>query len=640
MMATIGEALRIAAGYLDGGQLDDARLVLERILAVAPDHAATWNLLGVVKTRQGDTDAAVKCFYRAIARDPTVAEYYNNVGSLLGSTGRFGQAEACFLQAHEIDPDFVAAQANLIKLRRHQPLYPMHIPVVRVQGELDFLLVNLPPMNGGEMIPNGLGYVHNALLRSGVRCQTLDLNVIWFQRFCQQRLLLQTPVVTAGGYVLKDSLWSGTEHLEWEREEIWEHFRPEIDALLEQISHQGPKAVGLSVHASNRAFCRRFVAELRRAAPNSLVVVGGYDCAYPEIGPRLFPDFDYMVIFEGDLTVGPLAAAIARGERPKDLPGVLSRYDTPGRVWQPGPLLEDLDDVDSPRYQWAGLHLYGMPGATVPITGSRGCHWGRCRFCAECFPFRRREPRKVVDEMEEWTHRGSDHFHFYESDVNGDPQALDDMCSEIIRRELHLCLSAQIRVDKRNTSEYFQHLRRAGFLHLRFGVDGWTDHVLALQRKGYTMATVRQNLRDCRAAGITTGVNLVVGVPGETDEDVDHTIANLVDCKEHYDTLEFINPLSLGCVSEYYRHAEQYQIRFRRDKEALRDEHPYDVPDEFWYSEQPYIDKQVRRARMERIAEAVRRAGVKLGGWTEWILGELRDPQAYLDGFGEIRHRD
>ena len=122
-------------------------------------------------------------------------------------------------------------------------------------------------------------------------------------------------------------------------------------------------------------------------------MVGGYDCVYAHVGPVLFPDFDYMVIFEGELTIGPLVSALARGQRPKDVPGILSRFDSPGRVWESAPLLADLDSVDYPRYQWAdNMVLYQTYDRKhlVPITASRGCKWGRCRFCGERFPFRNR----------------------------------------------------------------------------------------------------------------------------------------------------------------------------------------------------------------------------------------------------------
>ena len=62
---------------------------------------------------------------------------------------------------------------------------------------------------------------------------------------------------------------------------------------------------------------------------------------------------------------------------------------------------------------------------------------------------------------------------------------------------------------------------------MRFGVDAFSKNTLKLQQKGYTVEMIDQNLKDCHEAGISTEVNWVIGIPGETDEDVEEGI-NLI----------------------------------------------------------------------------------------------------------------
>ena len=509
------------------------------------------------------------------------------------------------------------------------PLYPLDIPSIAIQPSLDFLLLELPPRYQ-PMMPNGIGHVHNILLKTGVRFQTVDVNVLMYHRYHQARILGRAPLVARGGYVMKDDPWDNTNTAEWEREDVLDFFWPEIADLLRQIVRSGVKAVGISVHASNRVLAKRFVRELRALAPEVVVVVGGYDCVYANVGPILFPDFDYMVIFEGELTVGPLVGALARGQRPKDLPGIVSRFDTPGRVWEPVPLLADLDSVDYPRYQWADMVLYQTYDRKhlVPIMASRGCQWGRCRFCAERFPFRNRAAAKVADEIETIVRRGLHTFHFNESDVNGNPQMLYDLCTEILRRGMKVQLVGQLRIHKGSTAEYFRHLRQAGFTFLRFGVDAWSENTIRLQRKGYTIPTVIQNLRDCHASGIFTAANLVLGVPGETEEDVDEMIRNIVACKQFVQSVESLNTLILAGGSDYLRNPDAHKIRFRGDKATILREHPYYVPPELWYSEDPYIDQDVRMRRLDRICVALRSSGVNIGAFASRVLEQLKTTPA------------
>ncbi len=535
---------------------------------------------------------------------------------------RIRSAGGNFLRKLHVRESIIQTIKALVKVR---PPYPLDIPAIAIQPGLDFLLLELPPRYQ-PMMPNGIGYVHNVLLKTGVRFQTVDANVLMYHRYHQSRILGRAPLVAPDGYLMKDDPWDSANMAEWEREDVLDFFWPEIADLLQQIVRNGVKAVGISVHAGNRVPARRFVRELRALAPEIIVVVGGYDCVHVNVGPALFPDFDYMVIFEGELTVGPLVSALALGQRPKDLPGIISRFDTPGRVWEPAPLLADLDSVDYPRYPWADMVLYQTYDRRhqVPITASRGCKWGRCRFCAERFPFRNRAPAKVADEIESMVRRGLHAFHFNESDVNGNPQMLYDLCTEILRRGLKVQLVGQLRIHKGSTAEYFRHLRKAGFTHLRFGVDAWSENTIRLQRKGYTTATVIQNLRDCHASGIFAAANLVLGVPGETEEDVDEMIRNIMACKRHLQSVEFINTLILAGGSDYLQNPDQYKIRFRGDKEAILREHPYYVPPDLWYSEDPYIDQEVRLRRLDRICVALRCGGVNIGAAASRVIEQLK----------------
>lgn len=537
---------------------------------------------------------------------------------------RIRSAGGSFLRRLHV-PERTLQRINGVATAPPPPLYPLNIPAIAIQPGLDFLLLELPPRYQ-PMMPNGIGYLHNVLLKTGVHFQTVDCNVLMYHRYHQARILGGMPLTTPDGYVLKEDPWDNTNTAEWEREDVLDFFWPEIVDLMRQIVRNGVKTVGISVHASNRVLAKRFVRELRVLAPEIVVVVGGYDCVYRNVGPTLFPDFDYMVIFEGEVTLGPLVSALARGQRPKDLPGIVSRGDTPGRAWEPAPLLADLDSVDYPRYQWADLVLYQTYDRKhlVPITASRGCKWGRCRFCAERFPFRHRAPAKVADEIETLARRGLHSFHFNESDVNGNPQTLYDLCTEILRRGLKLHLVGQLRIHKDSTAEYFRHLHAAGFTHLRFGVDAWSENAIRLQRKGYTIPTVIQNLRDCRASGIFTAANLVLGVPGETEEDVDEMIRNIVACKEYIQSVESLNTLILTGASDYLRNPDEFKIRFRGDKETILREHPYYVPPELWYSEDPYIDQDVRMRRLDRICAALHSGGVNIGAFASRVLDQLK----------------
>lgn len=505
-------------------------------------------------------------------------------------------------------------------LSNYATIYPIRIPGIEFLPDQDLILIELP-QRYTPMMPNGLAYVHSIIKKIGVRFQTVDLNVILYHRYHSRRVLGGAKsLMSQNGYEMPNDPWDTVNSDKWSKPEFLDYFRADIDEIINGLVNARPKIIGVSVSGTNRTVAREVVRGVRALYPEVIILVGGYDCVYHYVAPHLFPDYDYMVIGEAELTLGTLLKALVAGEKPKDLPGIISKDDSPDRAWVPAPLLDDLDSIDFPRYDWTDLRLYRTwyDGKIVPIISSRGCHWSRCNFCCECFSWRKRSAEKVVDEMEWFARRGFRQFRFNESDMNGDPDTLLSICDEVLRRKLKVTFDGELRVDKRGTSEFFRRLHEAGCWQLVFGVDGWSNHVLRLENKGYTMKMVEENLKNCHEAGIVVRVNMVIGVPGETEDDVTECINNILRLKKYIDCFQNLNILILGAGSEYYLNPDRYNIRFRGDKHDLYHRNPYLIPPELWYSENPHIDLEVRVERLKRIYRALRDGGVNVGEYAEW----------------------
>ncbi|MFO0964372.1 MAG: hypothetical protein U0793_02120 [Gemmataceae bacterium] len=181
-----------------------------------------------------------------------------------------------------------------------------------------------------------------------------------------------------------------------------------------------------------------------------------------------------------------------------------------------------------------------------------------------------------------------------------------------------------MRIHKKCDRAFFDKLRKAGFVALRFGVDAFSENALKLQKKGYTTATVRQNLRDCWEAGIYTEVNWVIGVPGETDQDIEEGIGLILETRRFIGRLANINPLILSTGSVYWLEPEKHGIHFREDKQKLYRECPRAIPADRWYSVEPYIDENVRKQRFERVALALHDAGFPVGAWAHRIIEDVQ----------------
>jgi radical SAM superfamily enzyme YgiQ (UPF0313 family) len=505
-------------------------------------------------------------------------------------------------------------------------IYPIDVPEIEFEPGLDMLLIDCPARNLGLM-PNGVGYVHNALKQVNIKHEARDLDIILYHRFHIRRLFDEGGTIRLpSGRTLPADPWQAEHYDLWSDPEILDYWEPEIQEIVAKIAAARPKVLGLSIHACNEHFSRTVVERVKAALPEVVILVGGFSCYSPDIGLRGFPLADYMCVGEADLTVGPLVARLAAGERPANTPGVLSRYDAPGAPFLPAPMPHDLDLIEHPRYEWYDLSVYRNYNGyqLTPVIASRGCRWSRCTFCAERFYWRIRSPKAFVDELEWLVGEGCRLFMFNESDLNGKPEIVLEICDEIIRRKLNVRLTGQLRIHKKSDRAFYQKLRQAGFVALRFGVDAFSENTLRLQKKGYTTATICQNLKDCWEAGIYTEVNWVIGVPGETDEDIEEGIELILRNKPYIGRLANLNPLILVTGGVYWLEPEKHSIHFRGDKEELYRAYPRAIPANLWYSNDPYIDENVRKRRFERIVLALHEGKFDVGAWAARVIEDVQ----------------
>ncbi len=493
----------------------------------------------------------------------------------------------------QLQPGAVPARA----WRDDEPnIYPIEIPEVKFEKGKDMLLLEMPPRHFPFM-PYGLGCVHNILQSTGIDFQTMDLNIIWYHRYHMARIMdgVKKPDWLEGDQI---DPWSTTTAQTWEKSETSNnrcnvnnsgnsntrqhsypavnYFREQLDEVIEAIVEAKPRMLGFSLNLNNSLMVHEVIKGVKKQLPDVLVLVGGYAFYNHQLAlARNSNLYDYVIVGEAEYSLPPLIKKLKEGfvtgDMPKDVPGILSKFDSSNRIWSALPNVSDLSNQAFPKYPWVDYALYGnsFGHITVPTCTSRGCSWSRCKFCCECANYYNRKPEEFVDELEWHVKQGASAFHLFESDINGDHENLQNIMREIVRRGLKINLYGQFRIDRRNTLEFFRDLKAAGFLMIKFGVDGWCDNVLKIQCKSANMRITERNLKDATEAGLLCSVNMVLGVPGETEEDIEESYQNIVRLKPYINMFETLGMLRVASGSEYYENPDKFKIRFRGDREEI-----------------------------------------------------------------------
>jgi len=114
---SVDEAFALAIEQHRAGRLAEAAQGYRAILARAPQHADSLNLLGVIALQSGDLPAALALVQSAVALRPDAAVCRNNLGQVLERHGRDDEAARCYEAAIALDPAYAEPHNNLGLLR-------------------------------------------------------------------------------------------------------------------------------------------------------------------------------------------------------------------------------------------------------------------------------------------------------------------------------------------------------------------------------------------------------------------------------------------------------------------------------------------------------------------------------------------
>lgn len=305
----------------------------------------------------------------------------------------------------------------------------------------------------------------------------------------------------------------------------------ELD-LASLLAAARPDAVGITAATANRFQAIAVARDVRAAAPNTWIVVGGPHFTFTaEDTLTHVPEIDVVVRGEGEVTLPALLQAVADGASLSAIDGI--SYVANGEiVHNPDrPPVQDLDQLPIINWDsvpWARYDYRFMGMRCVSLQTGRGCPIN-CSFCSTTRMWgkhlRWRDPVKVVDDIEYLLRRYPFEAVFFDDDTfTLNRRHLLGICAEIERRGLKFNWICQSRVDTVNR-DILATMKRAGCCYVYFGVETGSAKMLESIHKRITGAQVLETVRDCRAVGLLSHALFMYSLPDETDEDRQQTFA-------------------------------------------------------------------------------------------------------------------
>jgi hypothetical protein len=290
--------------------------------------------------------------------------------------------------------------------------------------------------------------------------------------------------------------------------------------LAETIARDEPDLAGFSLYLWNVERSLHLAREVKRLSPRTQILIGG-----PEVGPDnpfvlQQSGFDIAVTGEAEDTFARLLQTLVDGRDPAGLPGVavrrplgLSAFGAQSAAnfalhEYPSPYLEGIVAVD--------------PARSTYVETVRGCR----SHCTFCFYPRSSSVLRSLDVplsaslVAGLRDRGAREVVFLDPTFNHRPEfepLLDALARE--NRERALTFFAEVRAEGL-TPVHARKLKQAGFDRLEIGLQSVNRETLKRVRRGGSPDKVAEAARMLHGEGIELLVDLIVGLPGDTPDDV------------------------------------------------------------------------------------------------------------------------
>ena len=304
--------------------------------------------------------------------------------------------------------------------------------------------------------------------------------------------------------------------------------------------------------------------------PQVVVVFGGANCA-GEMGRALAagcPWIDYVVDGEGDEAFVELLGALAAGDEPTEIAGVVSAARLGDGAAHADRPLDELPVAEFGEY-YERARALGLLDASrikafrLPFEASRGCWWGQkhhCTFCGlngQFMGFRQKSARRVLDELAELARRhGVFRFDAVDNIMPADflREFLPVLAKEERTYDLFFEIKSNIGRDE------VRALSEAGVNQVQPGVESFSSNVLRLMRKGVSGIQNVNLLRWARYYEIGASWNVLIGFPGERAEDYDAQ-AELIGRLTHLEPPYMVSRAEVQRFSPFHFDRERFPVK-------------------------------------------------------------------------------
>ena len=320
---------------------------------------------------------------------------------------------------------------------------------------------------------------------------------------------------------------------------------------LEYIKEKQPKVICIYTNLMTKIEVVKLIQILKTIDLNfPKIIIGGPDVTY-NIENYLQAGADFLVIGEGEETTFELYNTIMHQGDFHQINGIAFLQNNTVIQTAARTKFRELDELPLPnraaipneKYLETWKRNHGESSMT--ISTQRGCPY-TCKWCSTAVygqSYRRRPAHLVAQEMKMLKDQyNPDAIWFVDDVFTISHKWLTAFHEEVVKQNAQIRFECITRAERLN-DEILRLLKEAGCFRIWIGAESGSQKIIDLMDRRVDVNHVKKMIQNTNALGIETGTFIMVGYPGETEEDIAETIQYLKEANPTQYTITIAYPI-------------------------------------------------------------------------------------------------
>ncbi len=325
-----------------------------------------------------------------------------------------------------------------------------------------------------------------------------------------------------------------------------------LEKQLEFIAKNQPKVIAIYTNLMTKINVIKLIKILNTDGKYGFpkIILGGPDITY-NCKNYLKTGADFLIIGEGEETTLELYKAIVNNSDYNIITGIAYIKNNEVKKTFPRIKIKDLSELPLPNRAAIPIEKYLETWKTyhgkssMTISTQRGCPY-TCKWCSTAVygqSYRRRPANLVAAELRilKDTYK-PDNIWFVDDVFTISHNWIKSFHEEVIKQDAIIPFECITRAERLN-NEILQLLKEAGCFRIWIGAESGSQKIIDAMDRRVDVNVVKEAIKKTNLTGMESGTFIMVGYPGEDEDDINETINYLKAANPTHFTITVAYPI-------------------------------------------------------------------------------------------------